>query len=251
MMTREQMESYRTRLRDLAGRLDGTVQSLEDQARVPTGGQANGNLSNAPMHLGDLGSEVYQQELSSTLLDNEVYLRDEIDAALARLDRGDFGTCEECGQPIPQARLEVLPYTRYCAPCAEKAQAGVAVNFNEGRPQQGRVDLLRDRPEAGGRSANRAAFVDMEDEANSLDRHAAGTAGGGTAVGGLAGTNVAEGSPLNADLEAAMGTGRLDVDPEGDDVEGQGYSGPSGGAIGGTPANKRAAGGHTGGGIAP
>ena len=30
MMTREQLESYRTRLRDLAGRLDGTVQSLED-----------------------------------------------------------------------------------------------------------------------------------------------------------------------------------------------------------------------------
>jgi RNA polymerase-binding transcription factor DksA len=34
--------------------------------------------------------------------------------ALAKLDDGSFGTCEDCGQPIDPARLEAMPATRYC-----------------------------------------------------------------------------------------------------------------------------------------
>ena len=77
------------------------------------------------------------------------------------------------------------------------------------------------------------------------DVHAAGTAGGGTAEGGLAGTNIGEGDPDNADLDSAMGSGNHDVAIEEDDEDTIAYSGPSGGAVGGTPAGKRAVGGKT------
>ncbi len=50
------------------------------------------------------------------------------------------------------------------------------------------------------------------------DIFAAGTPGGGAAAGGLAGTNVGDGDPDNADLENAMGSGKLDTD--GDDERG-------------------------------
>jgi len=208
-MTREVAERYRDQLRDMADRLQGTVGSLEENTRVPAGGQSVGNLSNVPMHLGDLGTEVYQQELNSTLLENEEFLLAEVNAALDRLDLGTLGRCESCGQEIAKGRLDALPYSRFCAPCAARLQegAGAPVNLDSGRPQQGKVDLLRDRPEAGGRSTNRAAYVDMEDLANAEDHHATGSAGGGTAVGGLGGTNVNEGSPRNADLEEAAGSG--------------------------------------------
>jgi hypothetical protein len=79
------------------------------------------------------------------------------------------------------------------------------------------------------------------------DVHAAGTPGGGSAVGGLAGTTVGTGSPAGANLEAAMGSGTFDAtDPadEGED-EPEAFAGPSGGAVGGTPANKRARGGRS------
>jgi hypothetical protein len=75
------------------------------------------------------------------------------------------------------------------------------------------------------------------------DVHAAGTAGGGTAEGGLAGTNIAKGDPNNADLEGALGSGNHDVAIEEDDEDTVAYSGQSGGAVGGTPAGKRAVGG--------
>ena len=40
-----------------------------------------------------------------------------IDAALGRVDAGTYGTCESCGNPIPEARLEALPEATLCVAC--------------------------------------------------------------------------------------------------------------------------------------
>jgi RNA polymerase-binding transcription factor DksA len=42
---------------------------------------------------------------------------DDIEAALARLGGGSFGTCESCGRPIPFERLEAIPQARHCVAC--------------------------------------------------------------------------------------------------------------------------------------
>ena len=103
---------------DFSARLDGDIATLEGQTRTPTGGESAGGLSNAPMHLGDLGTEVYLQELNATLLENESYLRGEVVAAMERVENGTYGTCENCGKKIIEERLELIPYARYCTPCA-------------------------------------------------------------------------------------------------------------------------------------
>jgi DnaK suppressor protein len=43
----------------------------------------------------------------------------EIDRALAKLHNApdDFGECEDCGDEIPEKRLTVMPWARYCAEC--------------------------------------------------------------------------------------------------------------------------------------
>ncbi|MGZ4493961.1 MAG: TraR/DksA family transcriptional regulator [Nocardioides sp.] len=46
----------------------------------------------------------------------------EIDAALARVADGSYGTCASCGRPIGEARLEARPTARTCIACAERAQ---------------------------------------------------------------------------------------------------------------------------------
>jgi RNA polymerase-binding transcription factor DksA len=244
MMTSEQRDKFRKELIRLADRTAETAAGLENQVRTPTGGESAGGISNAPLHLGDIGSEAYNQELGVTLLENETYIRDEALAALERLNRGTFGTCESCHEPIPVARLNAIPYARYCAPCAERLQAGRHVNLNEGRPatwlgEPGHEGLnqIGTPDRVVGRDLGRG-----ED-----DIHAAGTPGGGSAVGGLAGTNVGGGSPSNAKLEDAMGSGNFDVAPEVNDEEDEpeAFAGPAGGAVGGTPANKRARGGQT------
>src|SRR6188768_783404 len=109
-MTKEQTNEFGRRLRALATRLGGTVAGLEEGVRKPTSGQTAGGLSNAPLHLGDVGTDAFHQELDATLLENEAFIRDEVAAALERVKQGTYGRCENCGDAIMAERLDVLPY---------------------------------------------------------------------------------------------------------------------------------------------
>jgi RNA polymerase-binding transcription factor DksA len=43
-----------------------------------------------------------------------------IQAALQRMEEGEFGICVSCGEEISQERLDVVPYTPFCRTCADK-----------------------------------------------------------------------------------------------------------------------------------
>ena len=62
-----------------------------------------------------------QEEQSARLLtrmdDRTLHAVQEIDAALQRHLKGNYGSCEVCGGIIPIARLRALPATRYCTDC--------------------------------------------------------------------------------------------------------------------------------------
>ncbi|MFI7101585.1 TraR/DksA family transcriptional regulator [Streptomyces sp. NPDC050161] len=47
----------------------------------------------------------------------------DVEAALERMDRGDYGGCRRCGLPIPFARLEIVPQARYCGGCHRAGEA--------------------------------------------------------------------------------------------------------------------------------
>ena len=120
-MTIKNTQKYRDSLQKMANHLGVSVASLTDQATTPTGGESAGGLSNAPMHLADIGSEAYSQELAATLLENEAYLSNEVAAAMDRLDGDTYGTCERCHKNIGIERLEALPYARHCVKCGKSA----------------------------------------------------------------------------------------------------------------------------------
>jgi DnaK suppressor protein len=65
-------------------------------------------------HLGDVATATFDREMASTLEDNSNHVLAEIDAALARIEKGTFGTCERCGNPIGAERLEALPWATLC-----------------------------------------------------------------------------------------------------------------------------------------
>ena len=52
--------------------------------------------------------------------DRERKLILKIKEALARIEDGTFGTCEECGQVISKARSEAVPWARHCKDCKER-----------------------------------------------------------------------------------------------------------------------------------
>ena len=46
-----------------------------------------------------------------------------IEEALLRIEKGTYGICRDCGEPIAQARLNAIPWTRVCITCKEKQQS--------------------------------------------------------------------------------------------------------------------------------
>jgi DnaK suppressor protein len=62
-------------------------------------------------------SQVFAQQRDLALRDRAEHQLALVDAALARLAAGTFGTCVRCGNPIPKERLEALPWAPRCIDC--------------------------------------------------------------------------------------------------------------------------------------
>jgi RNA polymerase-binding protein DksA len=62
-------------------------------------------------------TQVFEQQRDLALRDRANQHLELVDAALARLDAGTFGRCLRCGQPIPDGRLEALPWAAHCIDC--------------------------------------------------------------------------------------------------------------------------------------
>ena len=69
----------------------------------------------------EAGSMNFEYEKELSLGQNTVDLLRKVERALARIKSKDYGICETCGQPIPVARLEVLPYATECVTCARRS----------------------------------------------------------------------------------------------------------------------------------
>jgi DnaK suppressor protein len=66
---------------------------------------------------GEGGTSNVDRELDLMLSAQARASIEEIDRALQKIDAGTYGACERCGQPIPEARLEALPYASMCVAC--------------------------------------------------------------------------------------------------------------------------------------
>lgn len=67
----------------------------------------------------DLASSEYLQSFTFRLRGREKSFLDKINKALAKIEDGSFGTCEECSEEISVKRLEARPETTLCIKCKE------------------------------------------------------------------------------------------------------------------------------------
>ena len=66
----------------------------------------------------DGGSMAFELEKELTLDENTKYLLNQVEQALYLIKKKKYGICENCGDAIPVARLEALPYSANCRDCA-------------------------------------------------------------------------------------------------------------------------------------
>jgi RNA polymerase-binding transcription factor DksA len=79
--------------------------------------------SGVEQDIGDRRIVLEQMDQAAQLATTEQELIEHIDAALARLDAGTYGTCASCEKPISDERLEALPWAIRCITCEEQASA--------------------------------------------------------------------------------------------------------------------------------
>lgn len=63
------------------------------------------------------GNEALDSLMLAVTADNNLAA---VDAALARIEAGTYGFCEDCGERIPVARLEAIPATSVCVDCSRE-----------------------------------------------------------------------------------------------------------------------------------
>jgi DnaK suppressor protein len=69
-------------------------------------------------------SQVFEQQRDLALRDRSMQHLALVEAAIARLDDGTYGTCVRCGRPIPEGRLEALPWAAHCIDCQTAIDRG-------------------------------------------------------------------------------------------------------------------------------
>lgn len=111
-------QDARQQLEQMLRELDASTAVLEAE-----GAGDSSEISHVDQHPGDTASEFTDADNQQALLDNSADQRAQVVAALARLDEGTYGTCVDCGQPIPDARLEVRPEAARCVADQEKFEA--------------------------------------------------------------------------------------------------------------------------------
>ena len=68
----------------------------------------------ADHNFADASSVAAEQGEVQVLAENLRAMLGEVEHALDKLETGGYGTCEQCGEPIGEARLEAMPATRWC-----------------------------------------------------------------------------------------------------------------------------------------
>jgi len=114
----KELAEYRKILLEARVELIARVTGLEDDALRSSGG----NLSNMPLHMADIGTDTFDQDLAIGMAETERELLREIDEALDRITAKTYGVCQLTGKPIPKARLDAKPWAKYTIEAARQIE---------------------------------------------------------------------------------------------------------------------------------
>ncbi|HBI91468.1 MAG TPA: transcriptional regulator [Terrisporobacter glycolicus] len=117
---------YRKKLENEKTQVKKTIKEMEDNTlfgnttKHTSEKYSSGELSSVDNHIGDIGTDVYMNDMDNSLINHEKYVLDEINEALNKLSDGSYGICANCHQKIEKERLDIIPETTLCSSCAKE-----------------------------------------------------------------------------------------------------------------------------------
>ena len=116
-LTAKQLREYRDRLLKYRARLLVDLGAIEKEAL-----DVNADVSHMPIHMADVGSDAYDQDLKLGMAASERKRIHDIEDALVRIKKKTYGVCHLTGDKIPDARLKAKPWAKYTLKSAEKIE---------------------------------------------------------------------------------------------------------------------------------
>lgn len=116
-MEKRRVKIFRDKLLDRREGLVGQVQEAEAYSRERD--------SEATQDPADMAANAYTKELLVSMSDNDRQLLNLIDESLERIEAGSYGKCVRCEAPLPEKRLEALPWARHCITCQDLQERGL------------------------------------------------------------------------------------------------------------------------------
>ena len=116
-MPKKELEKYRKLLQEkktsLLAELAKTRHAEEETTEEST------------QDIADKAVSSYTREFLYSLNDTERSTVQQIDQALARIEDGTYGLCQNCGTPMNEKRLSAIHWSRHCVECQELAEKGL------------------------------------------------------------------------------------------------------------------------------
>jgi DnaK suppressor protein len=103
------LQGHRDRLLTLRDELDALLAGTAEGSRPVDLDQPIGRLSRV--------DAMQQQSMAAASHASAQRRRQQIEAALRRIDEGEYGECRSCGEPIESRRLDAFPETPFCVVC--------------------------------------------------------------------------------------------------------------------------------------
>jgi RNA polymerase-binding protein DksA len=117
-LSRKELNAFKKLLLDKRREVMHALDSMETQALRNNSGES----SSMPIHMADVGSDAYDQDLKLGLSASERERVKDIDAALVRIAEKTYGVCESTGEAIVMARLHAKPWARFSIAAARKLE---------------------------------------------------------------------------------------------------------------------------------
>ncbi len=113
-MNKKKITQFRSQLESIRAELLGDVEKSNQTIKDNEIGQM--------ADISDDAARSYNRQLEGELGEQEWQKLKQVDTAIEKIDTEKYGICAQCEASIPQARLEVVPYTEFCAQCLSEME---------------------------------------------------------------------------------------------------------------------------------
>ncbi len=113
------LQTQKAKLLALRAEYEANISEIRTRDKANTQSEEGPVTSDVPTHDADAGTVLFERERDQAFVEDYTSTLKEIKRALTKIDIGTYGTCDHCHKPIPEDRLDALPYANLGVDCQE------------------------------------------------------------------------------------------------------------------------------------